>query len=197
VYHYYTDECGHLRWRQAKDLPPAGLRMDSSYDPEAHFGTKRSVTWTGDKMHVTETCDDDMLHIITHVEMTAGAVPDVATTAPIQRALCNKQHGPGEHYVDATLLVQSPQEFRLTLIGPGLSNSSWQAQDEQAYDMSQFHIDGEAQQVTCPLGKISSSWTTRCDRWENPVISVKFAYKDCGHCDGRPHIPKPRRIPAI
>jgi len=110
VYQYYTDECGHLRWRQAKDLPPAGLRMDSPYDPDAHFGTKRSITWTGYKLHVTETCDDDTLHVITHVETTEAAVPDGAMTAPIQRALCDKHMGPEEHivdagYVDATLLV--------------------------------------------------------------------------------------------
>jgi transposase len=200
MYQYYTDEFGRLRWRQAKDLPPAGLRMDSPYDPEAYFGTKRSITWTGYKVHVTETCDDDTLHVITHVETTEAAVTDVAMTAPIQRALCDKQLGPDEHivdavYVDATFLVQSPQEFRLTLIGPVPSNSSWQAKDEQAYDLSQFHIDWEAQQVTCPLGKISSSWTTRHDRWDNPVISVKFAYKDCRHCDGRLRCPKAKTNP--
>jgi transposase len=29
VYQYYTDEQGHLRWRTAQNLPPAGMRMDS------------------------------------------------------------------------------------------------------------------------------------------------------------------------
>jgi len=75
--------------------------MDSPYAPEAHFGTKRSITWTRYKMHVTETCDDDTLHVITHVETTAAAVADVAMTAPIQRALCDKQRGPEAHIVDA------------------------------------------------------------------------------------------------
>ncbi len=46
LYHYYAEE-GHLRWRQAKDLPPAGMRFDSAYDPEARYGNKRSMTWTG------------------------------------------------------------------------------------------------------------------------------------------------------
>jgi transposase len=55
VHQYYTDEHGYLRWRQAHDLPPAGMRMDSPYDPDAHFGNKRSITWTGYKVHVTET----------------------------------------------------------------------------------------------------------------------------------------------
>jgi transposase len=84
VHQYYTDEHGHLGWRQAQDLPPAGMRMDSPYDPDAHFGNKRSITWTGYKVHVTETCDDATLHVITHVETTEAAVTDVTMTAPIQ-----------------------------------------------------------------------------------------------------------------
>src|SRR5262245_38145893 len=200
VYQYYTDEQGHLRWRTAQNLPLAGMRMDSPYDPDAHYGNKRSITWTGYKVHVTETCDTDTLHVITHVETTEAAVTDVTMTAPIQRALCDKQLGPAEHivdagYVDAALLVQSPQEFHLQLIGPVPSNSSWQAKDEKAYDISQFHIDWAAQQVTCPRGKLSSSWTTRVDRWENPVVSVTFASKDCRHCDGRSRCTKAKTNP--
>jgi transposase len=53
VHQYYTDANGQLRLRQAKDLPPAGTRVDSPYDPEAHFGNKRSMTWTGYKVHLT------------------------------------------------------------------------------------------------------------------------------------------------
>lgn len=33
--------------------------MDSPYDPDARFGNKRSTTWTGYKVHLTETCDTD------------------------------------------------------------------------------------------------------------------------------------------
>jgi len=42
VFQYYADD-GHLRWRKAEDLPPAGMRYDSPYDPEAHYGNKRSI----------------------------------------------------------------------------------------------------------------------------------------------------------
>jgi transposase len=44
IHQYYTDEHGHQRWRQAQDLPPAGMRMDSPYDPDAPFGNKRRIT---------------------------------------------------------------------------------------------------------------------------------------------------------
>jgi hypothetical protein len=76
---FYTDATGLLRWREAKDLPPAGMRMDSPYAPEAHFGNKRSITWTGYKVHLTETCDEDALHVMTHVETTEAAVTEVTT----------------------------------------------------------------------------------------------------------------------
>jgi transposase len=97
--------------------------MDSPYDPDAHFGNKRSVTWTGYKVHVTETCDADTLHVMTHVDTTEAAVTDVMMTEPIHQALADKQLTPETHivdagYVDATLLVESPQDFHITLIGP-------------------------------------------------------------------------------
>jgi len=131
-------------------------------------------------VHRTETGDEATLHVMTHVETTEAAVTDVPMTEPIQQALTDKQVAPAEHivdagYVDATLLVQSPREFPVALIGPVPTDSSWQAKDEHAYDISQLHIDWATQQVTCPRGKISSSWSARHDRWKHPVISVKCA----------------------
>ena len=200
VYQYYTDENGHLRWRQAKNLPPAGMRIDSPYDPEAHFGNKRSITWTGYKVHLTETCDADRLHVITHVETTEAAVTDVTMTEPIHQALRDKAVAPEDHivdagYVDATLLVASPQDFNITLIGPVRPDVSWQAKDEQAYDISQFHIDWDAQQVRCPRGKTSSSWGPGRDQWNNAVLHVKFAYKDCRYCEARARCTKAKTTP--
>jgi transposase len=200
VHQYYTDDQGQLRWRQAKDLPPAGMRLDSPYDPQAHFGNKRHVTWTGYKVHLTETCDPHALHVITHVETTEAAVADVTRTAPIHQALAAKDVIPEEHlvdagYVDAGLLVDSPTDFQLDLIGPVRPDISWQARDEQAYDISQFNIDWQAEQVMCPQGKTSSSWSQRQDRWGNPIISVKFAAKDCRHCESRQRCTKAETSP--
>lgn len=95
------DEHGPLRWRQAQDLPPAGRRMDSPDDPDAHVGNTRRITWTGDNVQVTETCDEATLHVMTHVETTEAAVPDVRMTEPIQPALNDTQVTPDAHLVDA------------------------------------------------------------------------------------------------
>ncbi len=66
------------RWREAGELPPAGARSGSPYDPDARFGNKRSTTWTGYKIHLTETCDKDEPHLITRVETTQAHLSDVA-----------------------------------------------------------------------------------------------------------------------
>ena len=42
----------------AAELPPVGERLQSPYDPEMHYSTKREMEWSGYKVHVTETCDD-------------------------------------------------------------------------------------------------------------------------------------------
>ena len=76
---YYVDK-GTLRWREAKNLPPAGSRCNSPYDPEARYGHKRSTTWTGYKVHLTETCEDNQVHLITNVETTQAHLADVAQT---------------------------------------------------------------------------------------------------------------------
>ena len=49
--HYVLDE-KPPRWRKTQDLPPVAERMQSPYDPEAHFSMKRQCGWTGYKVHV-------------------------------------------------------------------------------------------------------------------------------------------------
>lgn len=189
VCQYYAQE-GRLRWRKAEDLPPAGLRSDSPYDPEAHYGNKRSQTWTGYKVHVTETCADDEVHLITHVETTLAGVTDSDLSAPIQEALAQRTLLPSEHfldagYVDADLLVRSQNELGIEVIGPVRPDSSWQAQAAQGYDVAHFQIDWQAQQVICPQGCTNTCWTPHTDAWGNPVISVKFSRTDCRLCSVR------------
>ena len=86
MHQYYIDN-GQVCWRAAADLPPAGNRFDSPYDSDARYGNKRSTTWTGYKVHITETCDVDSVHLITNVETTHAHLSDVDQTEPIHEAL--------------------------------------------------------------------------------------------------------------
>jgi transposase len=49
----YLFDADRLRWRTADELPPAGARMDTPYDPDAHYGTKRTTSWVGYQVHLT------------------------------------------------------------------------------------------------------------------------------------------------
>src|SRR5262249_59814793 len=123
---------GRVRWRTAADLAPAGQRINTPYDAEATFGNKRSLTWTGYKVHVSETCEPDQVHLITHVETTWAVAADVDQTAPIHAALAAKGLLPGDHLmdagdVDAELLVGARFEHGVRLVGPARPGRSRQA----------------------------------------------------------------------
>ncbi len=187
---YYLDE-GRVRWRKAGDLPPAGQRIDSPYDPEATYGNKRSTTWTGYKVHLSETCEDDQVHLITDVETTPAVAADVDQTAPIHASLAARGLLPGDHlldagYVDGELLVDSRTEHGVRLVGPVRPDVSWQAKAGRGFDISHFVIDWEARRVTCPEGKTSVLWQPGRDRWGHEVVHTEFARRECLACGSRP-----------
>src|SRR5829696_5581488 len=139
---HYAREDGGRRpsWRAGAELPPVGERLQSPYDPEMHYSTKRQMEWSGYKVHVTETCDEDAAHLITHVLTCPAMQPDMASTADIHQRLADKGLLPAEHfvdaaYVDAALLVGSRRDHGISLEGPVRGVSSWQARTGQGYDL--------------------------------------------------------------
>ncbi len=186
----YRTEGGELRWREANELPKAGERLDSPYDPDARYGNKRSKRWSGYKLHLTETCDEGLPRVVTRVETTPAHLPDVSQTGKVHEDLARRGLPPAEHladagFVDADLLVRSALEHGIDLVGPVRPNSGWQAGVEGAYDISRFAVDWEAKEVTCPEGRRSRSWKPVVDPWGNADIVVKFARKDCRECESR------------
>ncbi len=90
-----------VHWRVAEDLlPPAPLLISSPYDPDARWSKKRETTWTGYKVHLTETCDDDLPHVITNVETTNATLADHSMTDVIHTHLAERDLLPSEHIVD-------------------------------------------------------------------------------------------------
>jgi transposase len=189
--HQFSMSEGQVHLRAAKDLPPAGERMDSPYDPDARYGNKRSTTWTGYKVHLTETCDENQVHLITHVITTHAHQADVAQTEPIHAALEAKALLPEQHmvdagFVDANLIVTSQKQYGVELIGPVRPNVSWQAKTPGAYDINQFQVHWQTKRVTCPQGKKSQQWNPAVDAWGNHVINVRFSRSQCRQCSSRP-----------
>jgi transposase len=175
------------QWRVEPALPAAQL-INSPYDLDARYGKKRTTMWVGFKVHFSQTCDEDAPQLITHVQTTHAAVNDEKALAKIHAGLAESNLLPDQHlvdagYVDATNLLQSQQRYAVDLLGPVRHNYWWQADTE--YDVTHFAIDWQAQTVTCPHGRLSSSWTPAQDGKGKPVIKIKFSQSDCKSCPGR------------
>lgn len=191
VQQYYATEEARIGWREDEDLPPGALLIHSPYDVEARLSVKRDILWAGYKVHLTESCDEETPHLITHVETTAATTYDGAVTETIQAALAAKGLLPQEHivdsgYIDAELIVASQKRDGMTLLGPVPADTSWQSQAATGFAAAQFLVDWQQQKVVCPTGKTSSCWTPTHDRHGKDVVHIKFAPKDCHICPCRP-----------
>ena len=67
-----------------------GSTPNSPYDTEARYGNKRHTTWLGYKVHLTETCEKNRVHLITNVQTTEAHLTDVDQTESIHQSLADK-----------------------------------------------------------------------------------------------------------
>ena len=189
-----------VRWRTTVEGFPTSLLMVASpYDPEVHYAKKRSTTWIGYKVHLTETCDEGRPHIITHVETAPAPVVDRDALQPIHRALAAKDLLPGKHlvdagYVDADQLVVSARDHGVELIGPVPKDNQWQAKTEGAFTIQDFTLDWDSQLATCPAGHTSRGWTAGRNQ-DRTVTRIHFSATDCKACALKPRCTRaPRRL---
>jgi DDE family transposase len=190
VQNFYR-EGERLHWRtEAHGIPAATAFISSPHDLDAHYAKKRSTQWVGYKLHVTETCEEDLPHLITNVETAAGPIGDGAMTPTIHAHRQEEDLLPDIHlvdtgYLDGPLLAASRREYGVDLYGPTRPDYKWQARAGEGFDAAQFTIDWAHEQATCPAGKASISWTPAIDRQKNEVIKVKFSSKDGRPCPHR------------
>lgn len=184
---------GVVRWRTAKDLPPGTARLTTPYDLQARCGLKRAgqreTVWHGYKAHLTETCEPDGPHLITQVTTTVASVPDIAVVDTLHATLAERKLLPEVHvvdagYVDGRLMTAARAEHGIDLLGPMKASTSWQT-SESGYQLENFSIDWDGQQVTCPNGKGSSVWYSDRSPTGLPVIRVEFRNSDCKPCPAR------------
>jgi transposase len=105
-----------LHWREADNIPPAAQFVSSPYDLDAHYARKDTTQWVGYKVHLTETCGDDLPHLITHIETTPGPTANGVATPRIhaalqQRGLLPRTHIVDTGFLDAELLNQSTRDW--------------------------------------------------------------------------------------
>ncbi len=178
------------RWRAATDLPPAPRLLTTPYDPEARSSRKRAREWVGDKVHLTESCDEDGPHLITDVATTPAPAPDNTVTDAIQARLAARGLVPRAHLVDAGYvaaahLVSSRTVHDCDLVGPTGPERSWQARAGQGFATTDFAIDWEAERATCPQGQASVAWKDTADADGHPIALIRFGLTDCRACPAR------------
>jgi transposase len=189
VQQFYADGPS-ARWREAKDLPPSRVLIGTPYDPDARYSQKRSTTWTGYKVQVTESCDDDTPHLITDVQTTPAPLSDFDMTPQIQASLAARQILPTDQLLDmgdvtAEHLVSSQSQDEIDLVGPVAADPSWQAQSHTGFGTADFAIDWQEKRARCPQGCQSVQWFPWQDRHGHEIIHLKFAARDCSPCPVR------------
>ncbi len=198
---------GTVQWRVADNIPPASTFISSPYDRDVHYAKKRTTQWVGYKVHLTETCADELPHLITDVETTPGPTADGEVTPVIHAALAERALLPAIHlvdtgFLDAALLVSSREDYQVELVRPTRSDYHWQAREGTGFALAQFHVDWEQQHATCPAGHTSVSWTPAVDNRHTDVIKITFSTRDYRSCLSRARCvrsesPRPRRTITV
>ncbi|MEV6869095.1 IS1182 family transposase [Streptosporangium subroseum] len=186
VQQYHRDDKG-VRWREAGDLPPGRARLSSPYDPDAHYGVKRGSGWCGYKVHLSETCDEEGPHLITHVATTNACTGDIEMTPLVHTALERRGLLPGEHvvdagYISAALIVSAQSAYDVDLLGPVGADTTGQIRTQAGVAQEDFTVDWDGHRVICPRGAISISWSDQRKSNGTAITQVRFSGTDCDPC---------------
>ena len=198
----YIKEVGQLRWRTVQEMPATAEQISSPYDPEARYGKKRDISWTGYKAHLTETCDPETPHVITNVETTLATTPDDHMLPIVHQSLAKSELLPSEHLVDrgytgCRMLVDSQRRYGVVIVGPVVEDTSWQAHAAEGFSKADFHVDWDQQVVTCPEGKQSISWLPSTYPKSGMQFEARFARNDCAACPMRSRCTRSKVEPRI
>ncbi|MGW4516828.1 IS1182 family transposase [Streptomyces sp. NPDC004393] len=164
--------------------------FSSPYDPDARYGVKRGSGWCGYKTHLSETCEPDVPHLITHVVTTDATVADTEVTETVHQGLAARELLPAEHdvdagYVTAAHIVTARNEYGIELVGPVGLDTCHENHEGEHFTQSAFTVDWQTRKVTCPEGKISASWSDQRKSSGTPIARVHFTAQDCGSCPVR------------
>jgi transposase len=192
VQQFYRDDVATRQRDEEDGIPPSAATIVSPYDPAARYATKRTEDWTGYKVHLSETCDDDVPRVITQVETAAAPEADGTATPTIHARLKDKGLLPDLHivdtgYLDAELLVTSRDNYGVELLGPTRRPQRFKARIEAGFGVDAFTVQWERRRAICPGGHSSVQWDERVDNRGSDSIYIRFAKADCGPCPMHAH----------
>lgn len=176
----YTQPPEPPRFLKHEEQVPSAQRIISPHDTDARFSIKKGVEWGGYKLHLTETCDDNLPRLIVNVESTPATTPDCIALPAIHQSLGQNQILPSTHladagYVNANTLESSKRDYDVRLMGP--PDSSWQAKDG-FFDQTKFQVNWRRKYAICPQGNKSKFWTKK----DNGSTKITFGAYDCYRC---------------
>jgi transposase len=159
-----ADDAGTWHPRTTR-IDPGAEHIDSPHDVDVRWSSKRSTQWSGYEVHLSETCEEDLPHLIVAVHTTQATESDIPALADVHTRLAANHATPGEHHLDEGYVtaeaIATAQTDEIEIVGPLTRDSSWQAKQNNGYDESAFTLDWDAQVATCPQGRTSCSWTRR------------------------------------
>ena len=181
-------------------MPEGARRIESPYEVEARYSTKRSMGWVGYKVHLTESCDEGFPHLITDVHTTAATATDVKQLSAIQDGLAQNGLLPAEQLADSSYvcgsnLVSSHARHEIDLIGPPYKDNTWQAKADEGFDVASFGIDWERKTVTCPRERQSIRWSETKTARGRSMIHIDFSEDDCSACQSRSSCTRAKDLP--
>ncbi len=153
--HYTRAEDGSLIWTPGGDHGGADA-IETPYDPEARWSTKRKQDWIGDKLQVTETDDEGYPHLITDIAITPAPESDMAALEAIRERQEAQNTLPSERYVVSGYvsgeLLKDGRTNGEELLGPIRSVATAQSKLPNGLTHKDFQIDLISGQVICPAG---------------------------------------------
>lgn len=181
---------GQLRWRLPQEMPPGAEQIATPHDVEARHTARKSQSWTGYQVHLTETCDLDRPHLMTNVETRPATTAEVTVLADIQAGLAQVNLLPDDQLVDngymaGHAIITSQEKYGINLIGPVADDTSWQAHQAEGFTADRFELDWEQQQAICPEGQRSLYWSEKINEYGHPVVQIQFPQPVCSTCLAR------------
>jgi transposase len=196
---HYERSDGEIRVLDPKEMPEAAWRIESPYEIEARYSTKRSMSWVGYKVHLTESCDEGFPHLITDVHTTAATATDVKQLAAIQHRLAASGVLPAQQLADSSYVCGSNLVWsharQIDLIGPAYKDNTWQAKADEGFDVANFRIDWEGKIVTCPEEHQSIRWSETKTARGRSMIHIDFSPEDCTACPSRSSCTRAKNLP--
>jgi transposase len=163
------------------------------HDPEARYASKRSTSWTGYKLHLTETATEEAVCLITDVAIVAAASYDGDALEAIQQRLKACGLAPTTHLVDAgyirgETLAQS-QAAQVELLGPAPFDIYGARHKASGFSCEHFDIDFDKREALCPGGQRSVYWKEhpRSEHPDKKMIVIRWHPGVCHGCPFRQH----------